>query len=189
MIDFLDNIDADMNDGGARVVPIFTEIHETDDKIDIQDNRADDIPILPLRNMVLFPSMTMPVSVGREKSMQLIRDASERHSPIAVFCQFDSRVEDPVEKDLYHTGTIASIVKVLELPDGSTNVILQGRSACSLDHITSVQPYLHGNVSLVEEKQPLAGDKEFEVLLQSIVEVTMRMLRNMGNNGRDLALR
>ena len=187
MIDFLDNIDADMNDGGARVVPIFTEIHETDDKIDIQDNRADDIPILPLRNMVLFPSMTMPVSVGREKSMQLIRDASEHHSPIAVFCQFDSRVEDPVEKDLYHTGTIASIVKVLELPDGSTNVILQGRSACSLDHITSVQPYLHGNVSLVEEKQPLAGDKEFEVLLQSIVEVTMRMLRNMGNNGRDLA--
>ena len=187
MIDFFDNIDNDLNDGGTRVVPIFTEIHETDDKIDIQDNQAEDIPILPLRNMVLFPSMTMPVSVGREKSMQLIRDASEHHSPIAVFCQFDSRVEDPVEKDLYRTGTIASIVKVLELPDGSTNVILQGRSACSLDKITSTQPYLHGNVSLVEEKLPLAGDKEFEVLLQSIVEVTMRMLRNMGNNGRDLA--
>ena len=187
MIDFFDNIDNDLNDGGTRVVPIFTEIHETDDKIDIQDNQAEDIPILPLRNMVLFPSMTMPVSVGREKSMQLIRDASEHHSPIAVFCQFDSRVEDPVEKDLYRTGTIASIVKVLELPDGSTNVILQGRSACSLDKITSVQPYLHGDVSLVEEKLPLAGDKEFEVLLQSIVEVTMRMLRNMGNNGRDLA--
>ena len=187
MIDFLDNIDADMNDGGARVVPIFTEIHETDDKIDIQDNRADDIAVLPLRNMVLFPSMTMPVSVGREKSMQLIREASENHSPIAVFCQFDSRVEDPGEKDLYRTGTIASIVKVLELPDGSTNVILQGRSACSLEKITRVQPYLHGNVSLVEDKLPLAGDKEFEVLLQSIVEVTMRMLRNMGNNGRDLA--
>ena len=187
MIDFFDNIDNDLNDGGTRVVPIFTEIHETDDKIDIQDNQAEDIPILPLRNMVLFPSMTMPVSVGREKSMQLIRDASEHHSPIAVFCQFDSRVEDPIEKDLYRTGTIASIVKVLELPDGSTNVILQGRSACSLDKITSVQPYLHGDVSLVEEKLPLAGDKEFEVLLQSIVEVTMRMLRNMGNNGRDLA--
>ena len=168
-------------------MPIITEIHEANDPLDIQDNRADDIPILPLRNMVLYPTMTMPVSVGREKSMQLIKEAIDLHTPIAVFCQIDSRVEDPVEKDLYHTGTIATIIKVLELPDGSTNVILQGRSACTLETITRTKPYLHGDVTLVEDKLPLAGDKEFEVLLQSIVEVTMRMLRNMGNNGRDLA--
>ena len=133
MIDFFDNIDNDLNDGGARVVPIITEIHEVNDRLDIQDNRADDIPILPLRNMVLFPTMTMPVSVGREKSMQLIKEAIEQHAPIAVFCQIDSRIDDPAEKDLYHIGTIASVIKVLELPDGSTNVILQGRSACSLE--------------------------------------------------------
>ncbi len=187
MIDFFDNIDNDLNDGGARVVPIITEIHEVNDRLDIQDNRAEDIPVLPLRNMVLFPSMTMPVSVGREKSMQLIKEAIDQHSPIAAFCQLDSHVDDPVEKDLYHIGTLATIIKVLELPDGSTNVILQGRSACSLESITRTQPYLHGNVSLVEDKLPMAGDKEFEVLLQSIVEVTLRMLRNMGNNGRDLA--
>ena len=168
-------------------MPIITEIHEANDPLDIQDNRADDIPILPLRNMVLYPTMTMPVSVGREKSMQLIKEAIDLHTPIAVFCQIDSRVEDPVEKDLYHTGTIATIIKVLELPDGSTNVILQGRSACTLETITRTKPYLHGDVTLVEDKLPLAGDKDFEVLLQSIVEVTMRMLRNMGNNGRDLA--
>ena len=187
MIDFFDNIDNDLNDGGARVVPIITEIHEVNDRLDIQDNRAEDIPILPLRNMVLFPTMTMPVSVGREKSMQLIKEAIEQHAPIAVFCQIDSRIDDPAEKDLYHIGTIASVIKVLELPDGSTNVILQGRSACSLERVTRTQPYLHGDVTLVEDKLPLTGDKEFEVLLQSIVEVTMRMLRNMGNNGRDLA--
>ena len=187
MIDFLDNIDADMNDGGARVVPIFTEVHESDDNIDIVGDKAEDIPVLPLRNMVLFPSMTMPVSVGRDSSMRLIKDATERHQPIAVFCQYDSHVDDPVEKDLYRTGTIATIIKLLELPDGSTNVILQGRSVCELERITSVSPYLHGSVNLVEERLPLAGDKEFEVLLQSIVEVTMRMLRNMGNNGRDLS--
>ena len=187
MIDFFDNIDNDLNDGGARVVPIITEIHEVNDRLDIQDNRAEDIPVLPLRNMVLFPSMTMPVSVGREKSMRLIKEAIDQHSPIAAFCQLDSHVDDPVEKDLYHIGTLATIIKVLELPDGSTNVILQGRSACSLESITRTQPYLHGNVSLVEDKLPMAGDKEFEVLLQSIVEVTLRMLRNMGNNGRDLA--
>lgn len=187
MIDFLDNIDAEMSDGAAHVVPIITEIHEVGDGTGIQDNNADDIPILPLRNMVLFPSMTMPVSIGREKSMRLIKDAEEGHSAIAVFCQIDSHIEDPKEKDLYHTGTIANIIKVLELPDGSTNVILQGRSSCRLENVAQATPYLRGSVTLVEEKLPLAGDKEFEVLMQSIGEVTLRMLRNMGPNGRELA--
>ena len=176
-----------MNDGGARVVPIITEIHEVGDGSDIQEGQAEDIPILPLRNMVLFPSMTMPVSVGREKSRRLIKEAEGNHGPIAVFCQKDSHVEDPIEKDLYRHGTIANIIKVLELPDGSTNVILQGRSACLLDNVLTVTPYLRGSVHLVEDKMPLVGDKEFEILMQSIAEVTLRMLRNMGTNGRELA--
>ena len=176
-----------MNDGGARVVPIITEIHEVGDGSDIQEGQAEDIPILPLRNMVLFPSMTMPVSVGREKSMRLIKEAEGNHGPIAVFCQKDSHVEDPIEKDLYRHGTIANIIKVLELPDGSTNVILQGRSACLLDNVLTVTPYLRGSVHLVEDKMPMVGDKEFEILMQSIAEVTLRMLRNMGTNGRELA--
>jgi len=169
------------------VVPIITEIHEVGDGSDIQEGQAEDIPILPLRNMVLFPSMTMPVSVGREKSMRLIKEAEGNHGPIAVFCQKDSHVEDPIEKDLYRHGTIANIIKVLELPDGSTNVILQGRSACLLDNVLTVTPYLRGSVHLVEDKMPLVGDKEFEILMQSIAEVTLRMLRNMGTNGRELA--
>ncbi len=187
MIDFLDNIDAEMNEVTARVVPIFTEVHEEDDTADLQGNIADDIPVLPLRNMVMFPSMTMPVSVGREKSMRLIKEAIESHSKVAVFCQFDSHVEDPVEKDLYHEGAIATVVKILELPDGSTNVILQGRSACRLEAIKVNTPYMRGTVSLVEEKLPKHGDREFEMLMKSIVETTLRMLRNMGQNGRDLA--
>ncbi len=186
MIDFFDSIDNELNEGGPRVVPIITEIHEVNDGTDIQD-KADDIPILPLRNMVLFPMMTMPVSVGRDKSMRLIKEAEEAHSSIAVICQYDSHVEDPMERDLYRFGTIATIIKVLELPDGSTNVILQGRSACQLQKVAHITPYLRGSVSLVEDKLPLAGDKEFEMLMQSIAEVTLRMLRNMGSNGRDLA--
>ena len=75
MIDFLDNIDAEPGDGAAHVVPIITEIHEVNDGIDIQDNKAEDIPVLPLRNMVLFPSMTMPVSVGRD-IVQLLSSAN-----------------------------------------------------------------------------------------------------------------
>ena len=187
MIDFLDNIDNELSDGGPHMVPIITEIHEVSDHTDIKDSKADDIPILALRNMVLFPSMTMPVSVGRDKSMRLVKDALETHCSIAVICQQDSHVEDPMERDLYRYGTIATIIKILELPDGSTNVILQGRSACQLEKVNSISPYLRGSVTLVEEKLPLAGDKEFEMLMQSIAEVTLRMLRNMGNNGRDLA--
>ena len=187
MIDFLDNIDAEMNDGSPHVVPIITEIHEVHDGLDFQDNKAEDIPILPLRNMVLFPSMTMPVSVGRDKSMRLIKEAEESHSTIAVICQYDSHVEDPIEKDLYRYGTLANIIKVLELPDGSTNVILQGRSAFKLERVTATSPYLRGSVTLVEDKMPLMGDKEFEILMQSIAEVTLRMLRNMGQNGREMA--
>ena len=154
MFDFLENIDAEMNDGGARVVPIITEIHEVNDGTDIQDNKAEDIPILPLRNMVLFPMMTMPVSVGREKSMRLIKESEQSHCSIAVFCQFDSRVDDPIEKDLYRQGTIATIIKVLELPDGSTNVILQGRSACQLEKVSQTAPYLRGSVALIEDRPP-----------------------------------
>ena len=187
MIDFLDSLDNELNDNGARVVPIITEIHEVANNTDIKDSKADDIPILPLRNMVLFPSMTMPVSVGREKSMRLIKEAEESHCSIAVVCQYDSHVDDPVERDLYRYGTIGTIIKVLELPDGSTNVILQGRSAFQLQQVTQTSPYLRGSVTLVEDKMPLAGDKEFEMLMQSIAEVTLRMLRNMGNNGRELA--
>ena len=187
MIDFLDSLDTELNEGGTRVVPIITEVHEVNDGTDIHDFKADDIPILPLRNMVLFPMMTMPVSVGRDKSLRLIKEAEQSHSSIAVICQYDSHVDDPMERDLYRYGTIATIIKILELPDGSTNVILQGRSACQLESVTHITPYLRGAVTLIEDKLPLAGDKEFEMLIQSIMEVTMRMLRNMGANGRDLA--
>ena len=183
------DFDIEMSDTGtSHVVPIFTEIHKIDsDGQDLQSGENMQVPILPLRNMVLFPSMTMPVSVGRDKSMRLIREAMESHSSIAVICQYDSHVDDPMERDLYRFGTIATIIKILELPDGNTNVILQGRSACQLEKVTHILPYLRGSVTLVEDKLPLAGDKEFEMLMQSIAEVTLRMLRNMGANGRELA--
>jgi len=187
MIDFIDSITHDMSDSAAQVVPIITEIHNTSDNIDLQITADIELPILPLRNMVLFPMMTMPVSVGREKSMALIRDAIKQHKPIAVFCQLDSHIEDPSEKDLYRHGTLATIIKELELPDGSTNVILQGRAACELNEITVTTPYLMGHVTKIEETPPETSDKEFKVLMQTIVEQTIRMLHNLGDGGRELA--
>ncbi len=189
MIDLLDNIDDAMSESETRVVPIFTEAPDDSQLAGLEQGESRRVAVLPLRNMVLFPSMTMPVAVGREKSLRLVSESLERRLPIAVVCQRDSRVEDPMEQDLYRTGTIATVVKLLEMPDGSTSVILQGHVACRLQDIgqSHGEAYLHGTASPVQEQQPAKGDREFEMLMQSIVETTSRMLRNMGQQGRDLA--
>ena len=95
MIDFNKDIDADFSDGGAHAIPIFAEIHaNSDDKL-LQEKELKDVPVLALRNMVLFPGMTMPVMVGRAKSLNAIKDAQRSGEPLAVVCQIDSEVEDP----------------------------------------------------------------------------------------------
>ncbi|MBQ4005240.1 MAG: LON peptidase substrate-binding domain-containing protein, partial [Muribaculaceae bacterium] len=118
----------------GHVVPIITEIHTSSDN-DLSEAMLHDFPIMPLRDMVLFPGMTVPVGVGREKSLRLIREAMNKNRPIGVICQRDSRVDNPTEKDLYTMGVVADIIKVLELPDDTTNVILQGRFIFNLDSI------------------------------------------------------
>lgn len=170
-----------------HVMPIFAEVQQDIDDSELQADKHLELAILPLRNVVLFPGMTMPISIGRDKSMRLINDAVKHHSPIGVVCQIDSKAEDPGQNDLYKQGTIASIIKVLQLPDESTNVILQGRSGFELNDITQNEPYLKGNVTLTDIEMPLKGDKEFAVLMASIKEITMKMLGNMGDNGRDMA--
>ena len=186
MIDFNKDIDADFSDGGAHAIPIFAEIHaNSDDKL-LQEKELKDVPVLALRNMVLFPGMTMPVMVGRAKSLNAIKDAQRSGEPLAVVCQIDSEVEDPDKNDLYPVGTVAEVIKVLRLPDDSTNVILHGRSSFVLDQITTREPYLRGNISLFKEKYPRKNDGEFEAIISSIKELTYDMLNKMGDNGREL---
>lgn len=176
------------NEAGApRMVPIVAEVQQDIDDADLQANAHMELAILPLRNVVLFPGMTMPISIGREKSMRLINDAMHGHSPIGVVCQIDSKAENPGQNDLYQKGTVASIIKLLELPDGSTNVILHGRSSFILNEITQEEPYLKGTVTLTDVELPRKGDKEFAVVVASIKEITNKMLANMGENGQDMA--
>ncbi len=184
-LDFLNNM---QQAAGARVLPIVTEIDMShNDENQLNPNDRIEIPILPMRNMVLFPGITIPVSIGRPKSMRLIQEAVEKHIPIGVVCQRDSQVDDPQQTDLYPRGTVAHIIKVLELPDESTNIILQGQSSFTLDEITATQPYLRGQVTIIEEKVPEKNDKEAAVLIASIKEVTNRILATLGDNGQDLA--
>ena len=186
MINF-EELDVASEGMNPRVVPIVAEVQQDIDDADLQANEKLELAILPMRNTVLFPGMTIPISIGREKSMRLVNEAVKRHVPIAVVCQIDSNADNPGQNDLYQHGTVASIIKVLELPDGGTNVILQGRSGFVLNELTQEEPYLKGVITLTDVEFPAKGDKEFAVVMASIKEITMKMLNNMGDNGRDMA--
>ena len=183
-----DELDNERNEmASTQVLPIFTEVHAQDDDNELHVGDRLDLAILPLRNMVLFPAMTTAVAIGREKSLRLVQEATKKRRNIGVVCQFDSQVDNPSQNDLYQIGTVADILKVLELPDGSTNVILQGRSTFMLNEITSTEPYLKGVVTLVDDIMPDKDSKEFEILIQSIKETALKMQRSLGENGREVA--
>lgn len=169
----------------ASVVPIFTEINGDPDT-DCKGLKNENLPILPLRNMVLFPGVAMPVSVGRSKSLKLIQDAYSGKSYIGVTCQIDSAVNEPGFTDLYHIGTVAEVLKVLEMPDQSTTVILQGKKRFVLEELTETEPYLRGRISLDEENEPAKDDREYDALIDSIRDITQRIFKTMSDAPREL---
>ena len=188
MIDFFKDGNIFETDSVTHVMPIFTEINAVDDEQLHKQENLNDIPILPLRNSVLFPGMTMPVAVGRETSLKLVREAQENHKPVAVFCQHSPKVDIPVENDLYHVGTVADIVKILELPDNSVNVILQGREPVQLDMVVRYTPYMRGRVSILSDVMVEKDDiEEFDVLVKSVREQVIKMARAMGDGGNELS--
>lgn len=179
------NLLDDANDNATTIMPIFAEVEGNPD-IECPGVVEVDLPILPLRNMVMYPGVALPVSVGRAKSLQLIKEAYAQKQYIGVTCQKDMYVDEPEYKDLYEIGTIAEIVKILEMPDGSTTVILQGKRRFHLDNLTTFTPYLRGNISLLEEKMPKSNDKEFEALISAIKDMTFNILKTLGEPSREL---
>lgn len=135
------------------------------------------IPILPLRNMFLFPSAILTVSVGRESSLKLVRNVEKTKETIGVFCQRQADTEFPRQDDLYPIGTCAKILKVFEMPDETTTVVLQGIERINLEEITAKRPYLQGKVSVREEFILEDDDKEFTTLLNSLREDAMQLFR------------
>ena len=179
------NLLDDANDKATTIMPIFAEVEGNPD-IECPGVAEVDLPILPLRNMVMYPGVALPVSVGRAKSLQLIKEAYAQKQYIGVTCQKDMYVDEPEYKDLYEIGTIAEIVKILEMPDGSTTVILQGKRRFHLDNLTTFTPYLRGNISLLEEKMPKSNDKEFEALISAIKDMTFNILKTLGEPSLEL---
>lgn len=135
------------------------------------------LPILPLRNMVLFPGVFMPVSVGRRSSLKLVREAEKKGTFIGVICQKQADTDSPQQEDLHNIGTVAKIVRVLEMPDQSTTIILQGSKRMELKEITETTPYLKGRIQVLEEELPAKGDKEFPPLVEAVKDLTIRYIK------------
>ena len=176
----------DMDENVGIVMPILTDCDVDEDFSEGIEKVGEEIPILPLRNMVLFPGVAMPVLVGRPKSMRLIKEAVHKKSLIGVVCQRESEVEDPSIDDLYRTGVIADVVRVFDLPDGNTTVILQGKKRFELDELTETEPYLKGKIRILEDGMPAKEDREFEALISTIQDLTIKMLGALGEPPRDL---
>ncbi len=129
------------------------------------------IPILALRNAVVFPGTVFPVTVGREKSVKLVQDVEAGNGWLAAIPQVDVSVEDPQEVDLFRFGTVCKLIKTLEMPDGTVTAILQGGTLAQLQEVVSYDPYMEGRVQYLEEDLPAGADeRELRVLAESLKE-------------------
>lgn len=176
----------DLDDNIGIVMPILTECDVDEDFTEGIEKIGDELPILPLRNMVLFPGVAMPVMVGRTKSLRLVKEAGYNKTLIGVVCQKDMNTEDPEMDDLYTTGVVADIIRVLEMPDGTTTVILQGKKRFELEELVDNEPYLKGKITLLEDRMPDKSDREFEALISTIKDLTIKMLGSLNEPPRDL---
>ncbi|MDA3890928.1 MAG: endopeptidase La [Salinivirgaceae bacterium] len=177
MEDFnLDKILASENEGGeAEFFPIISNEDQT--SLD-NFNFPDLLPILPLRNMVLFPGVVMPINVGRDKSMHLIKEAYKNDKIIGTVAQIDPNIEEPKKEDLNRHGVVASIMKILEMPDNSTTVIIQGKKHFAVKEFLSEEPYFTAYVTGQNEQMPNEDQsEEFEALVGSIKDLSMKVIK------------
>ncbi len=155
-------------------IPLLT--HEEEKKIN-SEKIPDEIPILPLRNTVLFPGVVIPITVSREKSIRLIKEAYAGDKTIGVVAQKNDAIEDPGIDDIHWIGTIAHILKTLKMPDGSTTAIIQGKRRFEITELSQKEPYLKAKVKAFEEIHPAADDREYEAMVSSLKDVALQIIK------------
>ena len=154
-------------------------------KID-ESQLPDALPILALRNAVLFPGAVFPITIGREKSIRLIEDAEQSNSFIGAVPQNDLSVEDPTQEDLYTYGTVAKIVKTLEMPDGTVTAILQGYKRFELETVFEYQPYMVGRVRYLDDIVP-ETDTQIRIIADSLREKAIQVIKTSSFVPREAA--
>ncbi|MDQ6904546.1 MAG: endopeptidase La [Bacteroidota bacterium] len=154
------------------IIPLNEDGNELNDDQPIPT----ELPLLPLRNTVLFPGVVIPITVGRDKSIKAVSDAYKADKLIGVVSQKDSLVEEPVVSDLVDIGTIAKIIKLIKMPDGGTTVIIQGKKRFKVDEITSDDPYFKAKITVLGEED-LKNDKDFDAMVSSIKELAGQIIQ------------
>jgi ATP-dependent Lon protease len=173
-----DNFFSDEMMGSSDVFPIIS-LDERSSEINL--NSGDILPILPLRNMVIFPGVLLPVTVARSKSLKLVRHAHENDGLIGVCTQIDRKHEDPSMDLLFQMGTVAQVVRILEMPDNSTTVILEGKKRFHLGEQVTTKPYLKAKVFLADDILPdESDDSVFAALVSSIKDLATSIINNSG---------
>jgi len=162
----------------AELIPLLTP--EDEEEMNREELPAS-LPILPLRNTVLFPGVVIPISAGRDKSIKLINDANAGNKIIGVVAQKNEQDEDPTKNDIHMIGTVAQILRVLKMPDGNVTVILQGKKRFEIDAMISEKPYMRANVKEVEERRPGKHDTEFNAIVESIKEQAIKIVKESPN--------
>jgi len=174
----IDNLSLQDFDSEAELIPLLTP--EDEEEMNKEPLPAS-LPILPLRNTVLFPGVVIPISAGRDKSIKLINDAYAGNKIIGVVAQKNEADEDPTKNDIHKIGTVAQILRVLKMPDGNITVILQGKKRFEIDAVTSEKPYITAMIKEVAELRPGKHDTEFLAILESIKELAIQIIKESPN--------
>ena len=174
----IDNLSVKDIDENSELIPLMTP----EDEIEINKEELPlTLPILSLRNTVLFPGVVIPITASRNKSIQLIKDANNFNKLLGVVSQKDEKIEDPKANDIFKIGTVAKILKVLQMPDGNTTVIIQGKKRFEIDRIISEKPYITANIKSSPETNPGTTNSEFTATIDSIKDLALEIIKRNPN--------
>ncbi len=162
----------------TELIPLLS--NEEEDQMN-QEKIPDILPILSLRNTVLFPGVVIPITVGRDKSINLIKDANKADKIVGVVSQKDDKQEDPAFEELNTVGTVAVVLKMFRMPDGNTTVIIQGKRRFKMQEMVQKDPYFKARVVAFPDITPEAGDKEFDALVSSLKDTSLNIIQNSPN--------
>ncbi len=175
---------ADLIDDDAEFIPLLSV---EDEEIMNAEELPESLAILPLRNTVLFPGVVIPITVGRDKSIKLIKEAYKGNKLIGVVAQKDKEQEDPLFEDLYKIGTVAFILKTLQMPDGSTTIIIQGKKRFELNTLLQSDPYFVSSVKQFGDNVKLKKDEKFNALISSLKDISIQIIKLSPNIPSDAA--
>lgn len=159
--------------GENEIIPVIAEFDYSKKPGEYEVN----IPILPLRNAVLFPGVVIPLTIGRDKSYKLIKDISKSTKVFGTVAQKAAEIEDPIYEDLYSVGTLAEIIKVIEMPDDTISVIIQGRSRFKVNQYLTDEPYFMANVEYIPEEPADNNDKKFQAIVSSLKDLSLKIVK------------